>query len=585
MINLNPILAIDAYKFGHMSMHPEVIDYVYGNLTPRSTKYFDRLVPEGFKDGKLVNFGMQMAIQDINEAFTFNFFNRDIEEIIPEFMETAAPFIGENREARDILEANVRALHKLGYLPLRIKTLPEGTITKAQVPSLTIINTKPGFGWLPNYLETFLSQSTWKTVTVATMAKLYNKIFKHYSELTCDNDLHIPFQGHDFSARGMSSTEDSIKSGIAALTQSWGSDSVHAAYSAKEHYNFTNDIPLAFSVPATEHSIMCLGSALTSEEDTFRRLLTQYNTGIISIVSDTYDYWHTITKIASNLKDDILARQPDSNGLCKTVFRPDSGNPVDIICGTGANAIIIDPNCYKEGSIESWKEAVAEDISEKFNAKLVSTDPIFAIEVNYSFEGNTHKVNYEPDLSRHDKTYYYVDNYGSNLSKCKFTKLESTPQQKGSIEILWDTFGGTINNKGYKVLNSKVGLIYGESITPQRAVDIFTRLEAKGFASSNIVFGIGSYAFNYSTRDTLGYAFKATCAIDNTGKVIPIQKIVATDTTKKSAAGLLHVSDDLIVTNNVTLEMEATGALKVIFEDGNCYFEHDFAKIRERASK
>ena len=262
MINLNPILAIDAYKFGHMSMHPKVIDYVYGNLTPRSTKYFDRLVPEGFKDGKLVNFGMQMAIQDINEAFTFNFFNRDIEEIIPEFMETAAPFIGENKEAKDILEANVRSLHKLGYLPLRIKALPEGTITKAQVPSLTIINTKPGFGWLPNYLETFLSQSTWKTGTVATMAKLYNKIFKHYSALTCDNDLHIPFQGHDFSARGMSATEDSIKSGIAALTQSWGSDSVHAAYSAKEHYNFTNGIPLAFSVPATEHSIMQIGIEL-----------------------------------------------------------------------------------------------------------------------------------------------------------------------------------------------------------------------------------------------------------------------------------------------------------------------------------
>ena len=552
MINLNPILAIDAYKFGHMSMHPKVIDYVYGNLTPRSTKYFDRLVPEGFKDGKLVNFGMQMAIQDINEAFTFNFFNRDIEEIIPEFMETAAPFIGENKEAKDILEANVRSLHKLGYLPLRIKALPEGTITKAQVPSLTIINTKPGFGWLPNYLETFLSQSTWKTVTVATMAKLYNKIFKHYSALTCDNDLHIPFQGHDFSARGMSATEDSIKSGIAALTQSWGSDSVHAAYSAKEHYNFTNGIPLAFSVPATEHSIMCLGSALTSEEDTFRRLLTQYNTGIISIVSDTYDYWHTITKIASNLKDDILARQPDSNGLCKTVFRPDSGNPVDIICGLN----------------------IMED-EENFSSLMDMANDAIILKYPYiSYKGEHYKVSGE----------YEYD--GRGVRNLKATRVDlDTNEVKGSIEILWDIFGGTINNKGYKLLNSKVGLIYGESITPQRAVDIFTRLEAKGFASSNVVFGIGSYAFNYSTRDTLGYAFKATCAIDNTGKIIPIQKIVATDTTKKSAAGLLHVSDDLVVTDNVTLEMEATGALKVIFEDGNCYFEHDFAKIRERASK
>lgn len=552
-MEVNPILAIDAYKFGHMSMHPKVIDYVYGNLTPRSTKYFDRLVPEGFKDGKLVNFGMQMAIQDINEAFTFNFFNRDIEEIIPEFMETAAPFIGENKEARDILETNVRALHKLGYLPLRIKALPEGTISKAQVPSLTIINTKPGFGWLPNYLETFLSQSTWKTVTVATMAKLYNKIFKHYSALTCDNDLHVPFQGHDFSARGMSSTEDSIKSGIAALTQSWGSDSVHAAYSAKEHYNFTNDIPLAFSVPATEHSIMCLGSALTSEEDTFRRLITQYNTGIISIVSDTYDYWHTITKIASNLKDDILARQPDSNGLCKTVFRPDSGNPVDVICGLN---IMEDEENYSS-------------LMDMANDALILKYPYI------SYKGEQYKVSGE-----------YEYDFFSTVRNLKATRVNlDTSEVKGSIEILWDIFGGTINNKGYKLLNPKVGLIYGESITPQRAVDILTRLAAKGFASSNIVFGIGSYAFNYSTRDTLGYAFKATCAIDNTGKIIPIQKIVATDTTKKSAAGLLHVSDDLVVTDNVTLEMEATGALKVIFEDGNCYFEHDFAKIRERASK
>lgn len=546
-MEVNPILAIDAYKFGHMSMHPKEIDYVYGNLTPRSTKYFDRLAPEGFKDSKIVHFGMQMAIQDIYESFEYNFFNRPIESIIPEFLQVAAPFIGENVEARNILEANVRSLHKLGFLPLVIKTLPEGTVTSAKIPSLTVMNTIPGFGWLPNYLETFLSQSTWKTITVATTSRLYHKILKHFSDITCDNELHLPFQGHDFSARGMSSTEDSIKSGIAHLTQSWGSDSVHAAYSATEHYGFTNDIPLAFSVPATEHSIMCLGSALTSEEETFRRLLTQYNTGIISIVSDTYNYWHTITTIASNLKDVILNRQPDSNGLCKTVFRPDSGNPVDIICGLS----IVD---YKD--IDSTTET-----------------NIAVSNVPYGTKGKFYATCWEESNG-------VIKNLDADI-----TSEISEAETKGSIEILWDIFGGTINDKGYKVLNPKVGLIYGESITPQRAVDILTKLEAKGFASSNVVFGIGSYAYNYSTRDTLGYAFKATCAIDNTGKIIPIQKIVVTDTTKKSAAGLLHVSDDLVVTDNVTLEMEATGALKVIFEDGNCYFEHDFAKIRERASK
>lgn len=498
MLTINPLLAIDAYKFGHMSMHPDNIDYIYCNLTPRSMKYFNRSIPSEFIDNKLVAFGMQMAVQDIIQSFDTNFFSRPLSDVLAEFLTTAAPFIGENAKAKQILESNVTKLHKLGYLPLCIKTLPEGTISNPQVPILTIVNTIPGFGWLPNYLETYISQNTWKVATVATLSRVYRKIFEKYSALTCDDNSHIIFQGHDFSARGMSSTEDSIKDGIGHMTQFWGSDSVHSAFTATNHYEFQNEIPLAFSVPATEHSIMCLGIALSSEEETFRRLLKQYNTGIIAIVSDTEDYWNTITNIASNLKDDILARQPDSMGLCKTVFRPDSGNPVEIVCG----------------------------------------NPLAP---------------------------------------------EDSPEFKGSIECLWGIFGGTINDKGFKVLNPKVGLIYGDSITPQRANDILAGLAAKGFASSNIVFGIGSYAYNYSTRDSLGFAIKATAAIDSDDNLIPIQKTVKTDTGKKSACGLLHVTEDLQLIDNATRAQEATGALKVIFSNGSTNFETNFAAIRERA--
>ena len=498
MLKINPLLAIDAYKFGHMSMHPENIDYIYCNLTPRSMKYFNRSIPAEFIDNKLVAFGMQMAVQDIIQSFDDNFFHRPLAEVLSEFLTTAAPFIGENAQARSILASNVTKLHKLQYLPLCIKTLPEGTISNPQIPILTIVNTIPGFGWLPNYLETYISQNTWKVATVATLSRIYRKIFEKYSALTCDNNSHILFQGHDFSSRGMSSSEDSIKDSIGHMTQFWGSDSVHSAFTATTHYGFKNDLPLAFSVPATEHSIMCLGIALSSEEETFRRLLKQYNTGIIAIVSDTNDYWNTITTIAANLKDDILARQPDSMGLCKTVFRPDSGNPVDIVCG----------------------------------------DPAAPFD---------------------------------------------SPEFKGSIECLWDIFGGTINSKGFKVLNPKVGLIYGDSITPQRANDILAGLAAKGFASSNIVFGIGSYAYNYSTRDSLGFAIKATAAIDSDDNLIPIQKTVKTDTGKKSACGLLHVTPALTLIDNATRAQEATGALQVIFSNGSTNFETDFAAIRERA--
>ena len=536
MLKINPLLAIDAYKFGHMSMHPENIDYIYCNLTPRSMKYFNRSIPAEFIDNKLVAFGMQMAIQDIVQSFDDNFFHRPLAEVLSEFLATAAPFIGENAQARSILASNVTKLHKLQYLPLCIKTLPEGTISNPQIPILTIVNTIPGFGWLPNYLETYISQNTWKVATVATLSRIYRKIFEKYSALTCDNNSHIIFQGHDFSSRGMSSSEDSIKDGIGHLTQFWGSDSVHSAFTATTHYGFKNDLPLAFSVPATEHSIMCLGIALSSEEETFRRLLKQYNTGIIAIVSDTNDYWNTITNIAANLKDDILARQPDSMGLCKTVFRPDSGNPVEIVCGVRINQLF--PTLtLDQAALQTYMGSSYISCKEGY-FKVIDEDTFEQI---------------------------------------------SEAQVKGSIECLWDIFGGTINSKGFKVLNPKVGLIYGDSITPQRANDILARLAAKGFASSNIVFGIGSYAYNYSTRDSLGFAIKATAAIDSDDNLIPIQKTVKTDTGKKSACGLLHVTPALTLIDNATRAQEATGALQVIFSNGSTNFETDFATIRERA--
>lgn len=552
MLTINPLLAIDAYKFGHMSMHPDNIDYIYCNLTPRSMRYFNRSIPSVFVDNKLVAFGMQMTVQDIIQSFDTNFFSRPLSDVLAEFLTTAAPFIGENAKAKQILESNVTKLHKLGYLPLCIKTLPEGTISNPQVPILTIVNTIPGFGWLPNYLETYISQNTWKVATVATLSRVYRKIFEKYSALTCDDNSHIIFQGHDFSARGMSSTEDSIKDGIGHMTQFWGSDSVHSAFTATNHYGFQNEIPLAFSVPATEHSIMQVGIALSSEEETFRRLLEQYNTGIIAIVSDTEDYWNTITNIASNLKDDILARQPDSMGLCKTVFRPDSGNPVDIVCGVD--------NIHNDILQTS---AVLPETSNWDNTKWASSLEL-AIDEDYKF------------IKDGTGTIYRVN---SATSVTNTTEAEV----KGSIECLWDIFGGTINDKGYKVLNPKVGLIYGDSITPQRAKDILAGLATKGFASSNIVFGIGSYAYNYSTRDSLGFAIKATAAIDSDDNLIPIQKTVKTDTGKKSACGLLHVTEDLQLIDNATRAQEATGALKVIFSNGSTNFETNFAAIRERA--
>lgn len=209
---------------------------------------------------------------------------------------------------------------------------------------------------------------------------------------------------------------------------------------------------------------------LRCELETFRRLVTQYNSGVISIVSDTWDYFNVITNTATELKDLILNRVPDQFGLAKVVFRPDSGNPIDIICG--------DP------------EAPA-----------------------------------------------------------------GSKERKGSLQCLWEVFGGTLTSTGHKQLNQRVGLIYGDSITPQRMLDILARMEAEGWASANLVFGVGSYTYQYLTRDSLGFAMKATWGIRD-GQEVFLSKDPKTDNgTKKSARGRVAVVDGKLV-DGLTLSQE-----------------------------
>jgi nicotinamide phosphoribosyltransferase len=245
---------------------------------------------------------------------------------------------------------------------------------------------------------------------------------------------------------------------------------------------------------------MCAGSK-DDEVGTFRRLLETYPKGILSVVSDTWDLWKVCTEHIVTLKEEILARDG------KLVIRPDSGDPVHILCGYSG----------KEG----------------------------------------------------DK---YVD--------------PTTPEGKGVIELLWDVFGGTINEQGYKVLDSHIGAIYGDSITIDRADEICRRLEAKGFASTNVVLGIGSFTYQYNTRDTFGFAMKATYVeVDGVGREI-FKDPITDDGTKKSATGLLWVDknteSDYVLFDKVTWEGEGKGFLQTIYKDGKFYNETTLTQIKER---
>lgn len=160
-----------------------------------------------------------------------------------------------------------------------------------------------------------------------------------------------------------------------------------------------------------------------------------------------------------------------------------------------------------------------------------------------------------------------------------------SPAYKGAIECMWEIFGGTTTPKGYKLLDSHIGLIYGDSITPDRQEQILEGLKAKGFASYNVVLGIGSFTYEYVTRDTFGFAMKATYG-EVDGKGLAIFKDPKTDNgTKKSARGLLKVtrnekSGKLEMEDDVTWEEEGQSLLKTVFLDGKLTVDQSLADIR-----
>jgi nicotinamide phosphoribosyltransferase len=540
MLN-RPHLALDGYKTGHKFQYPAGTEYVYANLTARSHNHFKAL--PGY-DGKVVFVMLQAFIQEfLIDAWDAGFFHRPKDIVVAEYKRRMDTYLGP--DAVDV--SHIAALHDLGYLPLLIKALPEGSRVDTKVPFLTIQNTHPGFFWLTNYIETILSAELWKPITVATIAYEYRRILNQYVELTGSDTGFADWQLHDFSMRGMSGLHDAAKSGSAHLMAAGhGTDTLPAIdYIEQYYYASASQELIGGSVPATEHSVMCMGGKDDGELATFRRLITEtYPSGVVSIVSDTWDFWNVITNTARTLKDEILARTPNALGLAKVVFRPDSGDPVKIIAGlrVAKYGIIEEDNCF-----------------------------------NY-------------DVVEKDGKYYEFDtDWCGSSCNCFYgvTLGREVPEHevKGAVECLWDIFGGDVTAKGYKTLNQRVGLIYGDSITLQRAEEILKRLAAKGFSAGNIVFGIGSYAYQYNTRDTFGMAVKATYGVVN-GEGRELFKDPVTDNgVKKSAKGLLRVEKEggkFVLYDQQSYQQERSGELRIVFHDGSASSVQSYAEIVAR---
>jgi len=567
-MKINPMLLTDCYKISHRIMTKEGIEKTYSTFTPRASRIKDI--------NDVVFFGLQGFIKEyLIEYFNDNFFNKPKQEVIAEYKRIIKYTLGDN--CAD--SKHIEQLHDLGYLPIKICALKEGTTVPIRVPLFTIENTHNDFHWLTNYIETLTSACMWKPITTTTVVKKYRQICEKWAEKTSDTKDHIQWQCHNFSYRGMSGNEDAITTGAGQLLYFTGTDTIPSICYLEEYYNASVENELiAASVLASEHSLEC---QYNNDLEYFTRILTEVATeGIISIVADGYDYWNVISNIIPQLKDIINNR----NG--KTVLRPDSGSPADIICG---NVIVEDLTNNKwcktlEDCQDYMKEILVNQVREETPHGEYGEDNISGI---FKFQNKHYKITITIEWDRYDKQYYYID--GVEIKNCK--EIELSIEQKGSIEALWDIFGGTINSKGYKVLNPHIGLIYGDSINPELAEEIFRRLEEKGFSSENVVFGIGSYSLGYHTRDSLGIAIKATQVIIN-GEEVNIFKDPKTDKNKikksqkgriviiKDEKGIVNYIDELTIAQQE--KYKDINLLEDVFIDGKLIRDESLVEIRER---
>ena len=481
---LDFITLTDGYKVDHRRQYPQGTQYVYSNFTARSTRV-------GGADS-VIFFGLQYFLMTyLQELATRTFFQQPKGKVLDAYRRFLDSYLGEN----GIGVEHIAALHDLEYIPLQFWALPEGTAVPFRMPMFTFQNTHPEFFWVTNYIETLLSSVLWLPCTSASTARRYRKLLITYAKLSGADPAFVDWQGHDFSFRGMAAPEAAALSGAGHLLSFTGTDSIPSIQLLADHYQGVGLI--GGSVPATEHSVMCAGGQ-EDELETFRRLMRLYPSGILSVVSDTWDLWHVIGGILPKLQEEIRARKG------KLVIRPDSGDPVLILTG---------------------------------------------------------------DASQKPGTLAY----------------------KGVVEALWDLFGGATNAQGYRTLAPCIGAIYGDSINEDRAQRICQRLMEKGFASTNVVFGIGSFTYQYVTRDTNGFAVKATWAQVN-GKERMLHKNPVTDSGEKRSArgrivirqsdGGLQMIDSLTVAQQN--EYEGENLLRLVWKDGKFIRRSTLAEIRDR---
>ena len=510
----NMMLLCDFYKIAHKNMYPKGITKLYSTWTPRSNKYFP-----SFDNEFVIWFGLQGFIKEyLIKQFNEYFFNRPIDEIIEEYTYYIHNTFDETAHTE-----HIKALHELGYLPIRIRALPEGTKVPYRVPCCTVENTHHEFAWLTNYLETLFSCNLWLPSTTATIAYEYRRILEKYIQKTSDNSIWKHVGCGDFSFRGMASLEAAIISGAAFLTSFDKTSTIPSIKYLCENYNADVSKEMVGSWSASvEHSCTTSNFAVDGNEEMFfiKMCKELYPNKPFSFVADSYDYWNFINNILRRNKKTVL----EHNGRIN--IRPDSGDPEKIICGAA----------------DSWE---CFDSKESFENNYINDQYKIEHYRSYVNDEYTHGFKFSIPIYIEIDKIKYVVNWSYIFNKNVFEYRIATIEEIGSLNVLWNIFGGTINSKGYKVLDPHIGIVYGDAITIERCESICEHMEIMGYAVENVVFGAGSYSFQYNTRDTQGWAYKATYAEIDDKPILIYKDPKTSDGTKKSQKGKVIVYQDV----------------------------------------
>jgi nicotinic acid phosphoribosyltransferase len=590
MTKYNPLLLIDFYKACHAEQYPQGLTRMVSYYTPRMSRLSDI--------DEVTLFGLQGFIKEyLIEGFNDNFFNRPEEEVMNEYERIMFYTLGRN--ACDV--EKIRKLHKLGYLPIAIAAVPEGKRTKVGVPQIEIWNTHPDFVWLVNTIETMLSCTMWHTQVAAEVGRRYRKIVDKWVERTCDSTVNPRKMIGDFSMRGQHSVESATKASAAWLLSFDNTATVPAIMWLEDNYNCDcTKETVGFGAISTEHSVMCSNYAVDGDEIThIKRLLTEvYPQFNFSMVSDSYDYWRLVTELLPQCKKEIMEHQGT------LLIRGDSGNPVEILAGK--KIYHLSSVEYDDGKMFVDKDYTAYWLEEWAYDNNIENSNTYYFHIEDKYFAAAVDVNRSDERGAWtDREYDFVDGYTFD-----WEEIQPNAELLGTVWALDQIVGHTVNEKGYKVLDSHLRAIYGDSIIPDYADEIYRRLAEQGYAANNVVMGAGSMSMmalvgrdddtnslvfaGYHngtncgpyTRDTFGIAVKATYAEDENGNPIMIYKQPKALSWKKSQKGCCIVAlDGTSYTDEhtyfETMRAEDNNLLKLVFQNGFFMKEYTFKEIKE----